>query len=379
MLRKEDQPVEVKQGLILKEFNRPTDNEDVWVEGDFTRINATEVGTPCLRYLVRQPDGHRDVDDLDKGEYSFGAFGFRSEIGGTLKQIKRDRPMLGNLPLIAYFPESDGEPFGKDFFGISSPSLFNYEVLDRFQQKLTLVGVAHFHLHAPDMNGAVIVSFNQDGSLRYIETKQGQRRNHDSILLYKDKVEFKVGSHLTGIRRRNREPIFGVPKWAFSEDVSTKISVEFNRQNGVEVTRNLAEESELRLGHPTNPEQFSNRRIGTEVLIGASELLDTSLDLDFLSDSSTIGVSRSVIAQKGRLVSLTLDSVENGTRKTLSADLDLFQKMASGMEILPVGMPDSLDVNTVADYSEYLFMRFHTLLGKRNSDGIFLTQDEGKI
>ena len=113
MIKNESEPLNIENKL----FKRPVQINDVWTEGNFVTLNSNEIGTPCLRYLVRQPDGHRDVDGLESGNYSFGAFGFRHEIGGELKQLKRQRSTLGNLPLVVYYPKSDEEPFGKDFFG----------------------------------------------------------------------------------------------------------------------------------------------------------------------------------------------------------------------------------------------------------------------
>jgi hypothetical protein len=371
MSRKEDQPVNLSNNIKTETFTRPAEVVDGWIEGEFTRINSVEVGTPCLRYLLRQPDGHRDVDKFDTGEYVFSAFGFRHDIGGEIKQLQRERPILGNLPLIAYYPESDEEPFGKDFFGISSPGLFNYEVLDRFQQKLTLVGVAHLHIHAPDMKGAVIASFNENGSLRYIEAKQGERRDHDSILLYEDRIEFKIGSQLTGMKQ-NTSQVFGVPRWAFSEDISTKVFVNFNNEDGIEVVRNTPDGESLRIGHPTEPDRFSNRNIGTEVQVNTSTDRRVNHNIDYKSESSQIGNSRLRLEQIGTVATLIINSDEGERQSILSADLSLFRHLAEGLETLTLGVPDNLDMNTVADYSEYLFMRFHSLLASRTQEGVFL-------
>lgn len=354
----------IERKATLNPYSRHEIVDYAWQEGEFAKLDAVSTGTPCLRYLVRQPDGHRDVDDLDQGLYSFGAFGFRKDIGGEIKQQRRDKDSFGKYPLIAYCPDFN-DPFGMDFFGVTSPGLYNFEILDRFQQKLTLVGVAHLHLHKSGMEGATIVSFNADGSMRYIEEKTGERRNHDSVLYFDDRIEFKVGSQLTGIKRKDRE-VFGVPKWAFSEDMSAKVTIQFTEEDvepKIAIARNLPDENELRFGHPEDPGQFSNRQIGTEVVITANRHTNWERNLDFVVDSSSHGKSRLRVLVRDGIAVLEIVDIENQDSKTiLSADTALHQRLSKDLQTLPLGDLPSLDINTVSDYSEYLFRHFHQLL-----------------
>lgn len=355
------------------QFNAST-QEYQWNDGKFSEINAIEVGTPCLRYLVRQPDDHRDVDDLEKGEYSFGAFGFRKDIGGVIQQMTRDKLSFGGNPLIAYCPDLK-DPFGMDFFGITCPGLFNYEILDRFQQKLSLVGVAHLHLHASNLRGAIIVSFNGDGSLRYIEAKSGQRSFHDSILLFEDRVEFKVGSQLNGIRRKGKE-IFGVPKWAFSEDISSKVVVRFASESEdpiLNVKRNLPNKDQMRFGHPLSPGQFSNRQIGTEVEVVMSEG-QLEAPFVFAMESATLGRVNLKLSVNAGTVRLELSDQVGENRYYMQADRSLLGELSKNMQTLLVGELSQLSVNIVSDYSEYLFLYLHQLLSARKEEGISLRQ-----
>lgn len=339
-----------------------------WTEGNFTKINATEVGTPCLRYVLRQPDGHRDVDDFDKGEYSFGAFGFRKEIGGEIEQRRRNKDFVSGHPMIIYAPDLDN-PFDMDFFGVTSPGIFNYEILDKYQQKLSLVGVAHLHMHTPEMRGAVIASFKDDGNLNYIEVKSGRRRFHDSLLLFEDRAEFKIGSQLTGIRRKNKE-IFGVPKWAFSEDVSSKIVVHYERQDDMpsfRITNHLSND-QMRLGHPTDPGQFSNRQVGVEVEFSLGESLDYG-ELDFFAESATLGKSTLKFESNSEEIGLTIEDDNQGSF-SIRANKSAFSRYADIKETLSLGRLETLDVDTVVEHAEGLYRDFHTLLGAISDDSI---------
>jgi hypothetical protein len=330
-----------------------------WTEGEFAKINATEVGTPCLRYVVRQPDGHRDVDDLDKGEYSFGAFGFRKDIGGEIQQKRRERDFVNGHPMIIYAPNLD-KPFDMDFFGVTSPGIFNYEILDKYQQKLSLVGVAHLHMHTPEMRGSVIASFKEDGNLNYIEVKSGKRRFHDSILLFEDRAEFKIGSQLTGIRRKDKE-IFGVPKWSFSEDISSKIVIHYEHEEAslFRITNHL-QNDQMRLGHPSESGQFSNRQVGIEVELSLGRDKNHE-QFEFFAESATLGKSRLRLESDQQRFNLLIDEGEESF--VLEADRGAFARYASMRDTLTLGDLEGLDIDTVVEHVEGLYSDFHTLLG----------------
>lgn len=355
-------------------YKRPNPIPDVWDTDSSSVVNANTVGTPCLRYVVRQPDGHQDLDLRESGQFSFSAFGYRSEIGGALKLQSRRRNIFGARKLIAYCPNFN-EPFAHDFFGLTSPSLFNFEVLDAFEQKKSLVGAAHLHLHASDLNGVIIVAFNGDGSLRYIENKLGTRRNHDSVLVYDDKVEYKIGSQLTGIRQKDRF-IFDVPRWAFSEDMSAKVTIlqqSLNQQVPEVITERFLPVADMyRAGHPKDPQGFLNRHIGNSITITYDKSQQESFEYTHSYDveSSNIGISQLRVRIQGASTSVELMGLNKATR--MKASPVSLSQLKNSLQTITFAAVDTLDVDTLADYSEYLYMHFHHLLATRREGDIVM-------
>lgn len=371
-----------KRGPENPLFTRQVDTTYGWRDFDGTKINATEVGSPCLRYVLRPPDGHRDVDLRDQGLYSFSAFGFRKDIGGEMRQKVRFTPALGGRDLVAYCADFD-RPMDCDFFGVTVPGVFNLEVLDQYQQKPSLVGAAHLHMHTEDFRGAVIVGFNGDGSIMYVEAKQGNRREHDSVLVYRDQVVVKLGAHLTGMKR-DEEYIFDVPRWAFSEDISAKYIVDRatldNKQLEPEVITNPdLKPGETRLGHPTDPKGFANRYQGYLVRATfptTSELVITQ-NFNFIAESTPLGnVSTQMVIDNANLTVTALDKMNR--RALYTGSIDLVAELSEGLELLPFANPTRLTPDLVSDYAEYIYLKLHPLLQARQSGNIRLNSDVTK-
>lgn len=352
-------------------FKRQNENIYYWAKYSGTEINATEIGSPCLRYVLRPPDDHRDLDLRDQGLYSFSAFGLRKDIGGNILQKVRSTKALGNRDLVAYCADFD-RPLDCDFFGVTAPGVFNLEVLDQYQQKPSLVGAAHLHMHDQDFRGAVIVGFNGDGSIMYVEAKQGNRTEHDSVLAYKDQVVVKIGAHLTGMKR-NEEYIFGVPRWAFSEDISAKyIASQDNSEVNI-VTDPDLEPGQIRLGHPKNPQGFANRHqaylVTSPFPVPAEPPIIQAFD--FIADSSPLGrVSTDMNVDAESLT--VIISNKTGGQALYSGNSTLIDDLSRGLDRLTFSNPTQLTPDLVSDYAEYVYLKLHLLLLARQGGNIRL-------
>ncbi len=368
-------------GMKFQKYNPKPNLEDEWIATNNTSVNSLTVGTPCLRYYVRQPDKHKDVDDRDSGEYSFAAFGYRKEIGGTLEYFRRCRNGLDGNGVVAYCP-SFQSPFGYDFLGVMGGDNYNFEVLDELEQKKSLVGSAHLHIHTADLRGAIIVAFNANGSLRYIEIKNGLRRFHDSIIVFQDRIEIKLGTKLTGIRRHG-EYKFGVPLWAFSEDISCKILINFLDNDILEfpalhIKNHLLEgEAKYRFGHPKKPDRFMNRSIGKEVEASIPIIGDYTLDLHGIDfESAGLGISKvQTITYRDEHLNILIRALNDENFFKMCVWKELFDSLSCHLKILEYYPVSKLTVNIVAEYAEYLYSYFKYLKDCLITDAIFLSQE----
>jgi hypothetical protein len=252
----------------------------------------THTGTPCNRYIVRQPDGHRDVDDFDDGGYVFAAFGFRKHLGGQFESKQAPFDVYGH-PVYAYTPDFR-TPYETDLFGVTVPGVYTFELLDHYQQKLTLVGVAHLHMHAPDSNGAGVLAFNPDGALRYVELRSGNESNlaaaHDLVQLHENRMVVKLGGRYASLRQ-NVGPgeQFGVPLWSFSED--TSLAIDINDTVTEPYLEHELPEDEPRHGRPAERHRFNMRRIARQLNLPAAGSGSYELDPKIRVDSVITGDS----------------------------------------------------------------------------------------
>lgn len=351
--------------------------KDSWDRCRDIVVNSASVGTPCLRYYVRQPDGHKDVDQREGGNYSFAAFGYRHKIGGEINYYRRKRNGNYQREIYAYCHDLN-LPLGFDFLGIMGGKEYNFEVLDKFEQKKSLVGAAHLHIHSNNLQGSIIVSLNSDGTLRYVEIKNGRRRFHDSLILYKDRIEIKFGAQLTGIKRKG-EYKFGVPLWAFSEDISCKLSLELHDVSGLEnpsikTTDYLSHHAKLRFGHPTNPDRFMNRTIGKtiEIIIQPKKYFRFEIE-SILLDSASLGeASIEYLSYKNNHLCCTLFARNSTANFSFCANAKIFNYWSEKIQVINFEQTHQLSVDLLAEYAEYLYSFFAPLRTTRLENGIVI-------
>ncbi|MGK5641611.1 pyridoxal-dependent decarboxylase [Streptomyces sp. URMC 126] len=173
----------------------------------------------CLRHVVVHPPGRRDPDGYPHA-YSFHTFQDRAGLGEEL----RARPWTGDggrPGLYVYAPDLDA-PFANELFGVTDPERYALEVLDRNQQKLSLVGAAHFALFGPGRRTPdrplLLANFHADGVLRSVEYKYGDRRLADEVQVFADALVVKVGKDGRSVRRTGDD-------YSFSLDTSLELRV----------------------------------------------------------------------------------------------------------------------------------------------------------
>ncbi|MBD2818432.1 hypothetical protein ID867_13960 [Streptomyces parvulus] len=105
---------------------------------------------------------------------------------------------------------------------MTDPERYALEVLDRNQQKLSLVGAAHFAVFGPEprtpRRPVVLANFHADGAFRSVEYKYGDRRHNDEVQVFGDRIVVKAGKDARGVRREGDD-------WSFSLDTSLELRV----------------------------------------------------------------------------------------------------------------------------------------------------------
>lgn len=351
-----------------EKYTYPNVFED-WVESDYSP-SAKQTGSPCNRYVVRQPDGHRDVDGHEDGTYEFSAFGFRNKIGGEFKSLQSPDTFYGQ-PILAYCPDFS-KPYATDLFGVTVPGIFNFELLDYYQQKLSLIGAAHLHMHMPDSSGAGVMAFNEDGGLRYIEMRLGDARHHDLIFQDAEKTVIKIGSQYAAKRQRDNREIFNVPRWSFIEN--TSLWIEMN--DDVDGCFEFEEIVEPGVGRVPMPqlEHFSNRLIAHTLKINRNTKGSIHLDADgSIVQADDTPAQVSVHWENGNIEVIATGVNERGistVTHTYSVPAGAFERYAASIpNVLSLKVDDTRapDPELLIEFAKAAYMKGHRILSGRDS------------
>lgn len=321
----------------------------------------------CLRHLVVHPPLRRDPDDHPHA-YSFHTFQDRAGLGEELSA----RPWTGggHEGLHVYAPDLEA-PFANELFGVTDPDRYALEVLDRNQQKLSLVGAAHFALFGPEPRTppvpVVLANFHADGTFRSVEYKYGDRRHNDEIQVFADSIVVKVGKDARSVRREGDD-------YSFSLDTSLEIRLRLlDDASAPRVTRvaRHADPALPRRRHQLRGQyrRFPNRFFDIVVEMHAgrhhrSAVTAAELGIhngQLLARSAALGLARVEASFADGALDVALTAVGGEGALGVTVPLGLGLRLSSYLAGIPVGAPEQLTEAEVVDWAVRLHPRIGSL------------------
>ncbi|MEV6355746.1 pyridoxal phosphate-dependent decarboxylase family protein [Streptomyces hydrogenans] len=323
--------------------------------GELRELRRSSV---CLRHLVVHPPERRDPDGYPH-TYSFHTFQDRAGLHEELTA----RPWDGDGAhegLHVYAPDLDA-PFANELFGVTDSGRYALEVLDRNQQKLSLVGAAHFAVFGPEPRDAerpvVLANFHADGALRSVEYKYGDRRHNDEVQVFRDEIVVKIGKDARSVHREGDD-------YSFSLDTSLELRVRVADDDSAPRVDRVARHADPALPRRRHLlrgqyRRFPNRFFDTivEMTVGrryrssgtpgvlalpGGPVLARSAELDLVRVETAV-------ADGGLRVVLT--SVDGPGEAVFSVPLDLGARLPLLLTGIPVGEPESLTPGEVVNWA----------------------------
>jgi glutamate/tyrosine decarboxylase-like PLP-dependent enzyme len=326
----------------------------------------------CLRHLVVHPPGRRDPDDHPHA-YSFHTFQDRTRLGEELTV----RPWTGDghgPGLYVYAPDLDA-PFANELFGVSDPERYSLEVLDRNQQKLSLVGAAHFAVFGPEPRvpdrPVVLANFHADGAFRSVEYKYGDRILNDEVQVFSDRLVVKLGKDARSVHRDGDD-------YSFSLDTSLELRVRLTDDDaGPRITRvaRHADPALPRRRHLLRGQyrRFPNRFFDTvvEMTVGrryaASGL--SGFDEPLLARSAALDLVRVVPSVADGALRVELAAVGGPGTVVFTVPLGLGGRLPALLPGLTVGEPESLTPAAVVAWAARLYPPVRSLREAASAHG----------
>ncbi|MEU4146127.1 pyridoxal-dependent decarboxylase [Streptomyces parvulus] len=327
----------------------------------------------CLRHLVVHPPGRRDPDDHPHA-YSFHTFQDRAGLGEELAARPWTGEDGGPTGLYVYAPDL-AAPFANELFGVTDPERYSLEVLDRNQQKLSLVGAAHFAVFGPEPRTpdrpVVLANFHADGAFRSVEYKYGDRRYNDEVQVFADRVVVKIGKDARSVRRDGND-------YAFSLDTSLELRVRLTRDAAVPRITRVARHADPALPRRRHLlrgqyRRFPNRFFDTvvDMTVGreyagrwpAGEGVPSAVEGPLLARSALLDLVRVALSVADGALRVDLAAVGAAGTASFTVPLGLGAALPALVPGLPVGEPESLDPAEVVAWAGRLHPPLASLRG----------------
>ncbi|WP_399890883.1 pyridoxal phosphate-dependent decarboxylase family protein [Streptomyces sp. BBFR51] len=325
----------------------------------------------CLRHLVVHPPGRRDPDDHPHA-YSFHTFQDRAGLGEQLAA----RPWTGDdgspTGLYVYAPDLE-TPFANELFGVTDPERYSLEVLDRNQQKLSLVGAAHFAVFGPQPRTpdrpVVLANFHADGGLRSVEYKYGDRRYNDEVQVFADHVVVKIGKDARSVRRDGDD-------YSFSLDTSLELRVRLTDDAAVPRITRVARHADPALPRRRHLlrgqyRRFPNRFFDTvvdmtagrryEARWPAGEPVPSGSEGPLLARSALLDLVRVTPSVADGALCVELAAVGGPGTAAFTVPLGLGARLPGLLPGIPVGEPETLSPAEVVAWAARLHPRLGSL------------------
>ncbi|MFF9488489.1 pyridoxal phosphate-dependent decarboxylase family protein [Streptomyces sp. NPDC014676] len=330
----------------------------------------------CLRHLVVHPPRRRDPDGYPDA-YSFHTFQDRAGLGEELTA----RPWDGHgahRDLYVYAPDLDA-PFANELFGVTDPQRYALEVLDRNQQKLSLVGAAHFSVFGPEPRNAgrpvVLANFHADGTLRSVEYKYGDRRYNDEVQVFHDTIVVKIGKDARSVHRDGDD-------YSFSLDTSLELRVRVTDDDTAPRVDRVARHTDPALPRRRHLlrgqyRRFPNRFFDTivEMTVGRRHTSPGASHVpalpggDVLARSAELDLVRVVPAVTEGDLRVTLTAVDTPGEAVFSVPLGLGTRLPALLKGIPVGAPESLTPAEVVTWAAGLYPPVRALREAARAEG----------
>ncbi len=338
--------------------------------GDFPEpVVEIKQGTTCPRHSVVHPKGQRDPRHYPFN-YSFHTFVSRKRTNEPFNSRELYFSKRLQKPVYLYAPDIE-QPFCHELGGICVPNHFSLEVLDRFQQDLSLIGAAHFFLHSEQHPFHATVNFFPTGKFRSLEIHLGQQQVHDEIQIFADEIIFKLGKDTHTFYRGN-------DSYSFSIDTSAEIHI---RLTPIAIEPRLAyfqysSDPYLyrhRHLHLSQLKRFPNRFFGMIAEFEASKQKYSSRNFtDLLRAagkpprmehiSGVCGLSEIKGEIKEGILRFDVLSRRNEGQYTVLLPLSLGENLAQIVKMLNVEHPETLDALALAAYGEQIYTQMQSLV-----------------
>lgn len=341
--------------------------------GELRELRRSSV---CLRHLVVHPPQRRDPDGHPH-TYSFHTFQDRAGLDEELTA----RPWDGDgahQGLYVYAPDLDS-PFANELFGVTDPRRYALEVLDRNQQKLSLVGAAHFSVFGPEPRDTdrpvVLANFHADGTLRSVEYKYGDRRYNDEVQVFRDMIVVKVGKDARSVHRDGDD-------YSFSLDTSLELRVRVPDDDTAPRVDRVARHADPALPRRRHLlrgqyRRFPNRFFDTviEMTAGRRHSSPGAPQVpalpggQVLARSAELDLVRVVPAVGDGELRVTLTAVGGPGETVFAVPLGLGARLSALLTGIPVGAPESLTPAEVVTWVAGLYPPVRALREAARSEG----------
>nr|WP_280275929.1 pyridoxal-dependent decarboxylase [Nocardia wallacei] len=327
-----------------------------------TTVAAAGRATACPRHVLVHPPGQRDPSRYPSG-YSFHTFVPRKQTAEPFRSIELTRSTLCDSPLVLYAPDLD-RPFENELGGIALDGRFHFEVLDSYQQQLSLIGAAHLILHSDGDSGRAVANFHADGSFRSLELRTGNAGSADEVQIFENRVIVKMGKSSKSVYRGSNE-------YSFSVDTAAEIRVDLRPGAAAAKVVHAQYNYDPRLPRRRHMRRelyrrFPNRFFG-EILafeVGVAGALDWAahpwprrhgVEAGLLQESAVAGSSRTRVDIADRTLTLRVAACHGDASYRLRLPLDTGHRLASSLPRLDVSHPSALEPTIVAAHGEALY------------------------
>jgi len=333
-------------------------------------------GTACPRHSLVHPKGRRDPRQYPFN-YSFHTFVSRKHSNEPFNCHELYFSERLRSPVYVYAPDLE-QTFSHELGGIFVPNHFSLEVLDRFQQDLSLIGASHFFLHSNEQPCRALVNFFPSGAFRSLEIRLGTQQVNDEVQIFTDEVIFKLGKDARTFYRGN-------DNYSFSIDTSAEIRIrltptatkprlsyfQYNADPYLYRHRHL---------HPTQLKRFPNRFFGMilefevprkeDLVCNLNDLLQATGQRPKIEHISGLCDLSTVTGEINQgVLRLDIISCRGEGQYSILLPLSIGKELTQKLHMLDVSYPEMLDVFGVASSGEILHEQIHPLLSRIQQKG----------
>lgn len=342
-------------------------------------ITQIQEGTSCPRHALVHPPTKRDPKNYPEN-YSFHKFVSRFETDEVM-QIKELYFSDRLKEMLYFYAPKLGEPFGNELGGVGVKNRYNFEILDKFQTELSLIGSSHLFIHSADRMSQILANFHQDGLFRSIEIKMGDDSCTDDIQIFRDEIILKIGKNARSIYRGNND-------YSFCIDTSIEIRIHLHDNDSTPKLKTIQYNADPFLSRSNltkhQLKRFPNRFFEIILEIEISRKYEQKWTLansnefarhfsKLIGNSALKGLSEIDLQISGSCLSVKVTSITDKQLYSINIPLNVGLHFEDRLPRLDVRNLNGLKPVEVGLYSEVLYEKLSSLLKcMRNSGGVDL-------